>query len=117
MPEEVLLATKEYRQESDILGAFIEDRCALDPAAATPAAALYQAYKDWAKTGEEYLLSQTKFGRQLADRGITADKRGHGNTSWRIGIRLLDAGQLSASSPTDWNEIGEQGDAFEPEVL
>lgn len=84
-PAEVQAATEEYRVESDVLGAFIDERCVEDANAATPASELYNAYKEWAESGRESVLNNTQFGRQLAERGFMAEKRG---TVRRLGIRL-----------------------------
>lgn len=90
-PAEVQQATDAYRRDSDTLGAFLEDCCELDTTAAVRASELYAVYTEWAAEGGEYQLSQTMFGRQLEERGCTAEKRGRGSerTKWRLGIRLL----------------------------
>lgn len=91
-PSMVTEATDQYRRDSDTLGAFLEDSCELgtSPMHAEPATQLYNAYAAWCKEGGEYQLSQTRFGRELDERGITAEKRGRGNArvKWRIGLRL-----------------------------
>jgi putative DNA primase/helicase len=97
-PDEVMLATEQYRCESDTLGAFIEEWCELAPDAAAPASELYAAYKQWASDGNEHAFTQTMFGRKLEERGITTDKRGRGNdrVKWRVGIRLVRSPAASA---------------------
>lgn len=90
-PAAVQQATDAYRRESDTLGSFLEDACSMDPADATPATDLYQAYKQWASENGEYEMSQTAFGIKLEERGISSEKRGRGNErkKYRLGIRLL----------------------------
>lgn len=81
-PEQVRAATDEYREDSDILGAFLTDHCELGPDQRCLAADLYDTYKDWAKaTGAEPLTSQS-LGRRLTERGYerTRDRIGRG---WR----------------------------------
>lgn len=97
-PLEVSAATDQYRRESDTLGAFLEDCCELGETHAEPASELYAAYKKWASEGGEYELPQTRFGRELEERGFSAEKRGRGNArvKWRTGLRLV----VGATVPT-----------------
>jgi putative DNA primase/helicase len=94
-PEAVRSATEEYRQESDTLGTFLEERCDLVADGSTPAKELHAAYTRWAEDAREPPLTATMFGRKLTERGIPSEKVGRG-TKHRIGIRLLP--QLSEPS-------------------
>lgn len=89
-PEAVRLATDEYRKESDILGAFLDEHCFLEPKASELVSKLYDRYKSWATAGQEFTLSKIKFGKALTERGIGAEKRGIENLTYRVGIRLID---------------------------
>jgi putative DNA primase/helicase len=80
-------ATDGYRKESDTLGAFLEDRCELNPMFEEPASMLYAAYASWCTAGGEYQITQTAFGRALTERGITVIP-GRALKS-RLGIRLV----------------------------
>lgn len=84
-PAAVQAATEEYRAESDILGAFIAEKCVKDPSVVTPASELYETYKQWAESGREGVLNRTIFGRELTELGFRAEKIG---TVRRFGIRL-----------------------------
>ena len=90
-PDAVRAATEEYRQESDTIGAFLAERCEFHPDASTPAAALYNAFKDWCEKTGEYRLSQTAFGRRLSERGIEPGQSGSGykKVKVRVGVRLI----------------------------
>jgi putative DNA primase/helicase len=90
MPSEVRQATAAYREESDVLGAWVAEACEVAPGKATPASLLYANYRRWAETGGEYVMSQTAFGRRLQERGLVAEKRGTGadRVIWRVGIAL-----------------------------
>jgi putative DNA primase/helicase len=90
-PQRVLAATEEYREEMDTLGDFIEERCTLERFAVVGATELYNAYKDWAQQNGENPMSQTAFGRKLADRGVSHDRGGPGRTKRRIGIALRNS--------------------------
>lgn len=70
MPEEVRAAIETYRQEMDLLGEFLRDRCICAPAESVGAATLYETYLAWCNTNNEKPLSQTALGRQLGERGF-----------------------------------------------
>jgi putative DNA primase/helicase len=69
-PEAVRAATKEYREDMDLIGQWIEERCERDLHAETPTAHLYSDYKDWAEDEIGFVFSKITFGRELADRGF-----------------------------------------------
>lgn len=95
-PIEVSAATAQYRRDSDTLGAFLEDCCEVGDGYAEPAMELYSAYAKWADEGGEFKLSQTRFGRDMEERGFMAEKRGRGNVrvKWRTGLRLIPGGTV-----------------------
>src|ERR1019366_1337158 len=64
-PPQVDAATKEYREESDILGEFILEKCVLLPDVTVPAGDLYTCYKKWTEEhsmGPKEIFSSTRFG-------------------------------------------------------
>lgn len=85
-PTIVQEATAEYREEQDVLGLFIQEKCMVGDYE-IPASMLYSAYKAWADEGGEFTLSQTLFGRQLTERGFPSTRTSRGKM--RIGISLL----------------------------
>jgi len=85
-PEEVRTATAAYRQEMDILGDFLADRCVLEPGAAVSAGDLYDSYTDWAQKTGEKPMSQKALGGHLTERGFEKSRSRH-QRQWR-GIRL-----------------------------
>ncbi|MCI8387045.1 MAG: DNA primase [Clostridiales bacterium] len=66
MPEAVYKAVAEYRHEMDVISLFIEDCC--EAGGEVPAQVLYNAYKDWARAGEQHIHTSTKFGIEMAKR-------------------------------------------------
>lgn len=87
-PAEVLVATEEYRAESDVIGGFLEDSCSLAPGLWTSSKDLRAAYISWCEKAGEHPVSAQMFGRRLAERGLT-DRRGTtGDRGWQ-GIGLL----------------------------
>lgn len=86
-PEEVRVATEGYREEMDVLAAFLEDRCVVHPRASVGATPLYNAYKEWCEESGEHKLTQTKFGRRLKERGFRNEK--YQRVTW-YGVGLRD---------------------------
>lgn len=87
-PAEVLAATSAYRQESDLLGAFIDDACVLAESAQAPAKALYATYTQWCEDSGERAVTQTAFGKNLTDRGFDSARVGKERTRYWLGIGL-----------------------------
>jgi len=53
-----------------VLAAFLEDCCTVGGGLRCTRKALYDAYRQWARDGEEYLMSSSLFGRRMAERGF-----------------------------------------------
>lgn len=66
MPSAVLEMVREYRREMDVISAFIEDKCEIG--GSVQASTLYMAYVNWANANNEYCMSNTKFGTEIAKR-------------------------------------------------
>ena len=75
-PPQVLQATEEYRQEMDIIGLFLSERCEEKSGANVSATELYKAYKSWCEESGERPQSQRTFGSQMTERGVPRVKRG-----------------------------------------
>jgi putative DNA primase/helicase len=92
-PAAVSQHTASYRNEMDVLGAFLEECCVAGPSESVSAAQLYSTFRDWAQESGEYLMSQTMFGRRLNDRGFRREKsRDDNNRVWWHGVGLSQAG-------------------------
>ena len=85
-PDEVRRATAAYRSDQDVLGVFVDERCAVAQDAETYASALYGAYKDWCEISGERAENQRRFGMRLTERGFERAKVG-GLYKW-YGIEL-----------------------------
>jgi putative DNA primase/helicase len=88
-PAAVLEATQSYRQEMDILGGFLADRCVQQPTLRARSGALYAAYQAWCQASGEQAATQTAFGRALTERGFV-EVRDRNLGRLRSGIGLLD---------------------------
>lgn len=85
-PDAVTEATAGYRQEMDVLGAFLAECCVIGDYAQVKASDLYAAYTAWCTTNGEHALVQRNFGIQLSERGL---ERYTNNGSWWRGVGLL----------------------------
>lgn len=70
-PEEIEIATSEYRQSQDPLADFIAECCELNPGLITPVSILLEAFEEWEKKagrdGEQ--IDSRAFNRSLRSRG------------------------------------------------
>lgn len=99
-PEEIMAATREYRQEMDVLGDFLAERCVTHSRAEVGAGALYDAYKGWCdETGEEP-VTQKAFGSELKDRGYDNSGRISGGPE-KGKKKWAGIGLLSPDDPLD----------------
>ncbi len=94
-PEEVLDATLAYREEMDIIGGFISDRCIVSAGNKETAASLFDEYIRWTQDSGEQPVTKRTFGRLLRDRGFMDGRAGHGGARMWIGLCLGDAGDTT----------------------
>ncbi|EUJ34169.1 phage/plasmid primase, P4 family, partial [Brochothrix campestris] len=58
-------ASKEYREEMDATALFINECCTTGINQSVKAKTLYQAYREWASENGQYMMSNTKFGKEM----------------------------------------------------
>jgi putative DNA primase/helicase len=87
-PEEIAEATEAYREDQDVIGAFVKSCCAQDEGAKIKAKNLYDTYKIWAEDNGQVAMSQTAFGLRLVERGFSKKRDGRGYF-W-LGLRVVD---------------------------
>jgi putative DNA primase/helicase len=76
-PERVLAATKEYRNEEDVIAPFLEDACTLASGERIGKGELYGAYTDWAERNKERPEGSRTFNAYIRElEGITDTKSG-----------------------------------------
>ena len=76
MCEKILMANKEYRQEMDVVSTFIEECVNNSLGKEVKASELYQHYKNYCLQNGFFVLTSTKFGRELDNKGyIKTHKR------------------------------------------
>lgn len=64
-PEIVTKASKEYRNEMDVIQFFISECCEVGDGYTAPAGELFKKYQEWSKDSSEYLMPKQKFGREM----------------------------------------------------
>jgi putative DNA primase/helicase len=90
-PDAVLEATESYRQEQDLIGQWISERCVVDPKAVTAFKELFDDYQAWCQELGEQPISARRFATSLEERGFaktTLD--GKAKAKARRGIRLRE---------------------------
>ncbi len=97
-PAEVKGATSGYREDSDLIGAFLEENVSLkSPDARIQVKVLYENYQRWMESAGERTLSMRRFNDRLKERGYQS-VAGTGNLKFWQGIGLL-------IEPADWSDI------------
>lgn len=90
-PEAVQSATDAYREQSDPLGAFLDDRCVVHAHCTATAADLYRVFTGWASETGELSLSKRVLGERLAARGFESTRISGGIRAWRgLGLQVDD---------------------------
>lgn len=67
-PKVIVDQRKEYQTEMDSIEAFIEECCIRQEGHSVQSKIIYQAYRDWASANGQYMMSSTKFGREMGNK-------------------------------------------------
>jgi len=81
MPDVMRRSVEEYRNESDVIGLWLDEKCETAPALFVAASTLFMSYKNWCEANGHFASSTTLLGKRLADRGFS--KRKSGTVTWR----------------------------------
>lgn len=84
-PQAVTDAATDYRDESDVVQAFIDDVCIVEPGAQSGSLALYRAYAEWCESANERPLTMRLFKSRLIEHRFE-NKRTERGFEW-FGIR------------------------------
>ena len=95
-PTTVQVANSGYRQEMDLIGQWLDERCVVDGPSEISTATAYLDYSGWALTNAGYVPSIAKFGRDMRERGFKKMKR-HGGQRVLVGFKLNDIQQHHGS--------------------
>lgn len=91
-PQEVTAATQEYRDESDILAAFIRGACTVtrNPADTVEAGRLYQAFEIFCRRNGQTPFTAATFSRRLPKTASALGfEKGKSSISVYLGLRIL----------------------------
>lgn len=84
-PAEVMAATADYREQMDVLAAFLADCCEVGPLYKVKAAELYAAYVKWCEGAGEKPKGNRVFGETMTEREF---ERRTSNGTWYFGVGL-----------------------------
>jgi putative DNA primase/helicase len=87
-PDKVRAATAEYRADMDMLGDFLDARCAVGVGFHAATGALYSAYEGWAFDNGEEPVKKRTFGAMLKERGFRDDTMTIGGRKQRVKLGL-----------------------------
>jgi P4 family phage/plasmid primase-like protien len=87
MPDCVLVKTQEYRDESDEIKTFIEERCEIGDGFEIQSSVLFSVYQKWSARPKYYQYTQTSFSLYLKNKKYEK-RQGKNNCMYFIGLRL-----------------------------
>lgn len=64
-PASVTNASRQYREEMDVISLFVDDCCETGDNYKSPAGEIFKKYQSWANDNSEYSMSKQKFGREM----------------------------------------------------
>lgn len=73
-PESISNVVKDYREEMDVLGAFLNECTVHEVGEEVKASVLYEKYTNWTKRTGEWTMPQKRFGQAMASRGETSQR-------------------------------------------
>ena len=88
MPDNVLKATEEYREEMDTFGNFLDECCVIEPGARVAAKALRTAYDAWCNDNGEFKLGSSMFCTKLKEHGFVEKRSGRDGSKEWYGLRV-----------------------------
>lgn len=88
IPDSVRAATKEYRDDMDTLGDFLDLHTVASPNAQVGSSDLYRAYSEWCERCNERPWKQKTFSQRVQDRGFEKRRTKTGNVFLGLGIIL-----------------------------
>jgi len=103
-PKSVTEEVSKYRADMDAIGSWIEEKCEIGKGYKELLGTLFNNYRAWAESAEEYIFSKREFSQHMKERGfgekqttVTSEKQ---KGRFLTGIQLLKPPQaFSASQP------------------
>lgn len=115
-PEDVRLATSEYRDDSDTIGRFLRQTCEIgEDTRARPVRVrkgdLFELYQAWCHQTGSYEMAERAFSKEMAAKRF---KDKHSNGSWWVGVRPTV--ELQDIKDGRWTAADEAGTAAQVPV-
>ena len=88
VPAEMRSAVDSYRDNEDVIGRFVSEKCVRDDNALTPVSDLFDAFERWVEGEKGKPWTKSGFSRALNDFGEFKEYR-KASVRYRIGIRLM----------------------------
>jgi putative DNA primase/helicase len=91
-PDKVKAAITRYRDDYDVIGAWIAEQCSVGPDCVAEATLLFEDFRRWCEAAKEDSGTLTGFGLKMEERGFKASRPSAGtfrNKTIRSGISLL----------------------------
>ncbi len=96
--DKIDLATAEYKEDSDIIGSFIEEQCVLGQSLRVKSNAITKALQEWAHDGGMKYISRSELIEYLKSKGYEKKRGEQGYVYW-YGIGLQSGEELSNDRP------------------
>jgi putative DNA primase/helicase len=90
LAEEIQAHVKQYQQEQDVIGRFLEEMCVKDAKAKTPKETLYRTYSGWAEANKFRPKDSRAFHEEMLKRKFVERREGTGKRErvWQgVGLR------------------------------
>jgi len=75
IPERVRAAAEEYREESDVVGRFLEERTLKDAGNSEPLSKIFKSYQEWCGENNHRPMTTRTFSQSLQERGFQKVKK------------------------------------------
>lgn len=93
-PNAVQAATEDYRNDQDVIGAFLDDECELRDGAHVEKNLLFEAFERWNWASKERVITKSAFGRKIKERGFKEVRDARARSWIGLGIRQISDGGL-----------------------
>lgn len=104
-PDPVLAATREYREESDLIGHFIAECCEVGESKEVRGGVLYWTYSTWCGDNGHKPLSNMNFSKRLLERGgITRPQSGAYRVYYGLWVKLEMQDRYDKAHDRDGNQ-------------
>lgn len=96
IPATIKVATADYKEDQDLIAAWLADCCKLSTQCESLSTTLYNSYKFWCETNGLMKSSNKVFGRRLAERGFI--RRKSNNKQFWSGVEIIPHASAVSSS-------------------